>query len=235
MSKARGLTREQPVFATQEELFALLTRIYCDTLPKGVADAVCFVAETAENEAAAIESAARIWRKGLSRHVAVSGYLGHDKDDLHVSGYKAYASRLINLGVRRECIHVFPLSNDLPACTDSEMRGLIFYSHFMNWRTLIVTAPPLHQFRAFMSLASPLVKNPDQDISVWNAVGPAEDYSEEVVFSQTIPRDSRDNLLGSEIQKVVQYFEKGDHISAREALDYLSARDCAAKSGIRAS
>lgn len=232
MDEVQGRTPEQLVFATQEELFALLTRIYCDTLPRGVTDAVCFVSETVENEAAAIESAACIWHKGLARHVAVSGYLGCDKGDLRVSGYKAYMRRLIDLGVRRECIHVFPLSNDLPACTDSEMRGLVFYSHFMSWRTLIVTAPPLHQFRAFMSLTSPLVKNTDQDISVWNVVGPAEDYSEEIVFSQSAPRDSRDNLLGSEIEKVVRYFEKGDHISAREALDYLVRRDRTAKSGI---
>jgi hypothetical protein len=233
MGELQGQTREQLVFATQEELFALLTRVYCDTLPPGVTDAVCFVSETAENETAAIESAARIWREGLSRHVAVSGYLGCEKEDLRVSGYQVYVHRLVDLGVRREYIHVFPLSNDLPACTDSEMRGLIFYSHFMKWRTLIVTAPPLHQFRAFMSLASPLIKNSDQDLLVWNAVGPAEDYSEEVVFSQSAPRDSRDDLLGSEIQKVIRYFEKGDHVSAREALGYLVTRDRRAKSNIR--
>lgn len=225
MGKVRTRARRQPVFATQEELFTLLTRIYCDTLPKEVVDAVCFVAETVENEAVTIESAARIWRDGLANNIAVSGYLGCDRGDLHVSGYASYVHRLIDLGVRQECIHVFPLSNDLPACTDSEMRGLIFYSRYMSWRTLIITAPPLHQFRAFMSLVSPLAKKSDPGLSVWNIVSQAEDYSEEIVFSQSVPRNSRNILLGSEISKVIQYFEKGDHASARQCLDYLIMRD----------
>jgi hypothetical protein len=213
-----------PEFASQVELFQLVTRILCDTRPEVPADAICIFVESAENETVVIESAERLWKSGIASNIALSEYPGCDNGGLKCSGYKMLVRRLISRGVSARAIHVFPLSSDLPACTDAEARGLTYYSESRGWKNLVLTTPPMHQFRGMVSLVSAIVKA-SADIWAWSVPADARDYSAEVMFSQSAPRDKRVNLLASEIAKVILYFRNGDHLSASDVLSYFSSRD----------
>lgn len=155
------------------------------------------------------------------KKIAVSA--GYSLGESIVSTFKEIQETLCALRVPRKAIVQFPLSKKLHPCTDAEAIGLVDFAKEQGWKSVYLVAPPLHQFRAFYSLASAIIKA-GSDLIVWNWVCDVRGWDEEIIHSQSAPRDKRLNLLDGELEKIERYFRKGDHVSAREALEYIASR-----------
>ncbi len=92
------------------------------------------------------------------------------------------------------------------------------------WKSLIVTVPPLHQVRAFISTVSAAIKY-YPELKVYSMPAEALPWTEEVIHSQSAPRARRRAQFSGELAKLAKYWKKGDHSSPDEILDYLDRRD----------
>ncbi len=211
-------------YASPEMLFELIARILCDSIPGNPADAVCIFGQTTENDMVMLESAADIQKFGRAELVAVTGYEGLKKDEFEVRSSEKFASLLMNLGVPEKDIVFFPLSDKFPPCTDAEAVGVVEFAKSQGWKSLIVTVPPLHQVRAFISTVSAAIKW-YPELRVYSMPAAAPSWTEEVIHSQSAPRARRSAQFAGELAKLAKYCEKGDHFSPAEITEYLDRRD----------
>ncbi len=214
-----------PYTEQEYKLFELVTRILCDPLPETV-DAVAIFGETFENEDSMLNAAARCVQKDRARFIAVSGEEGDHKGEFRVSSGKEYEEILVTRGVPRNKLVSFPLSTKFPPSTDAEAIGLVEYADRAGWTSIIVTVPPLHQVRAFISTVSAVLKA-NSPLRVYSFHGGLLSWTEEVFHSQSAPKAPRHEQFEGELGKLIRYAGKGDHASPEEILAYLNRRDTA--------
>lgn len=211
-------------YAPEAVIFELVARILCDCVPNEPTDAVCFYGQTTENDTPMIESAAFIHMNGAARLVAITGFAGEKNGSFEVRSSKSFANEIMKLGVASENIISFPLSKKFPPCTDAEAVGVIEFAKSQGWKSIIVTVPPLHQVRAFISTVSAAIKY-YPELKVYSIPSEALPWTEEVIHSQSAPRAKRSEQFGGELAKLAKYSGKGDHVSPDEILAYLNRRD----------
>ena len=69
------------------------------------------------------------------------------------------------------------------------------------------------------------MKREGANLKIYNVVGEAVDWNKVVTLSQSVPSAPEWKQLASELGKIEIYHERGDLVSAREALDYLNRRE----------
>ena len=149
------------------------------------------------------------------------------KKKLHgYAGVRSLRSSLEHHSIpKSRIIAVPPALSDFPPSTDAEATGLVRLAHKMGWQRLIITSPPIHQFRAFISTIS-AAKRESLKLKIYNSVGLPPKWCEDTVHSQGIEKGLRKDLLRSgEWLRLIRYHAKGDLISADEAIEYLNLRD----------
>jgi hypothetical protein len=213
-------------YISKERLFELVARILCDSIPPGSVDAVCFFGQTTENDTPMLESAARIQRAGLANLVAVTGFKGEKNEEkgFEVRSCEAFTAKLVELGVDPANIVGFPLSAKFPPCTDAEAIGVVEFAKERGWKSLIVTVPPLHQVRAFISIVSAAIKY-YPELMIYSVPAEALPWTQEVIHSQSAPRARRSAQFAGELAKLEKYWLKGDHSSPDVILAYLDTRE----------
>lgn len=209
-------------FGTPEEIFQLTTIICCDDDFEGKADVAVIFGETKINTGWLGEALTELWQSKMIWRIGVSA--GYSLGEPIVASFEEIKEMLCAYDVIPETAIVqFPLSKRLPPCTDAEAIGLVDFAKEQGWKSVYLVAPPMHQFRAFYSLASAIIKA-GSDLVVWNWVTRIREWNERIIHSQSAPEDKRLNLLAGELEKIERYFRKGDHVPAREVLDYIRAR-----------
>lgn len=202
------------------EFDELITRVLCDSIPKGKVDVAYLFAETSDNEASVLKAGYFLYKFGPARRLAISLL----KRGYGYPGFENWRRKILKMGVASKDLFGVPEARDFPPSTSAEALGFVRFAKMKKWKTAYIVAPPLHQLRAFITTVSSVIKE-KSNLKVYSFPGTAQNWLEHVVHSQGILRGSRHALIRNELQKIERYRKKGDLISAREVLDYLNKRD----------
>lgn len=213
-------------------LFEALLRVLQDTAPpEATADAGYLFGETVDNDEEPLKTLYGLWKNGKVKYMAVHD---HGIDDPTITsvvvGFSRWRARLLEMGVGgqdSEAIVSVPSGTDkFPHSTDAECLGLVRIAAKRGWKSVYLVSPPLHQFRAFVSTVSAILRA-YSDLRVYNCPVVVPSWQEVVAHSQTAPRAARKDQIAGELAKVRKYCAKGDLATANEVLYYLDRRDAA--------
>lgn len=212
-------------FATGFEWTELLTRIHNDTKPPEVADTVYCFGQTTNNTTSVVEMAAELLRAGSVRTVSIPTY----GELVAYNWYHDFIRQmLMQHGIPEECIIPIPHPQEFDtAHTHSEAVGFIHYALEKHWCHVYITALPSHQNRAFVDAVSALRKERPRynPLYLYSNPGVVLPWIADADHAQDGVKGKRYEVFGSENEKILRDFRKGDLISARHILDYLNLRD----------
>jgi hypothetical protein len=208
-------------YQDSEVLDELVTRILCDTQPiGGRADVVYLFGQTKDNEASVMAAAEVLWALNRVKYVSTSAEgRGHG-----YPGFDVWKKKLIKRGIPGRRIVGISNSSQFPPSTDAEAVSLVRVARARGWKNVYISAPPIHQLRAFISTVSAL-SHAKTKLNIFNFVGLPQRYEDHIVHSQGIQKGSRSSLIRKELEKIEHYSEKGDLLSPEEVLAYLNKRD----------
>ena len=208
---------------TDKEWFELLTRVLQDFVPLNViADIAYFFAQTPDHQDSVLNEGNWQFRQDRTKNVGICGLDGIPP----YPGAAAWRAKLIGQGVAPESVVLIEQQVGLPfpPSTDCEAVSLVRAAVQYGWNTIFIISPPPHQVRVFLSTVSAM-KREGANLKIYNVVGEAVDWNKVVTLSQSVPSAPEWKQLASELGKIEIYHERGDLVSAREALDYLNRRE----------
>ncbi|MFD2245604.1 YdcF family protein [Pontibacter ruber] len=200
----------------------LIIRTLCDTLPATPADALFLFGQTADNQHAVFAVAQQVLQNNQAGKVmclgteAMSGYPGY------ASWKEEFATRGIGEGVL-EPVAPVPADTDI-LHTFIEAQSAIRHARERGYKTLIVTAAAFQQPRALMTAVT-LALREYPNLYIYSLPGRPLPWQEEVTHSQGEVTGTRAELIAGEMDRMKQYYAKGDLASVDEVLDYLNRRD----------
>lgn len=216
-----------PLFTTDVlEYVQLVHRILRDTPPPPAIDAICFFGQTQENDRVALKAIAELWKK-YQCPILVGACEPINQEPFVVRGSGAWVSDLVSYGVDPLSIEIYEMSKKLPASTDAEALGMAEFitREALRWDRLVVAVHPLHAVRAFVSLVAACKKNVLDGMRIWSVPSEALDWDEDVCYSGGALKATRVSHVGVDMTKMAAYALKGDHLTAREILEYLRKRN----------
>lgn len=214
-----------PLFTTDlVELDRLNHRILRDEPPPKEIDAICFFGQTQENDQIALKAITNRW-EGYNCPILVGECDRIKKGSLIVHGSDEWIRYLKSFGIASKWIWNYPMSSKFPPSTDAEAWGMVDIIKDNPWDELVITVPPLHAVRAFVSLVSACKKNNLDKVRIWSAPSEAPPWDEDVFHSGSMPSAPRENQIPGELGKNMAYCLKGDHLTAKEVLEYLRKRN----------
>lgn len=200
----------------------LIIRALCDTIPEKPVDGLFLFGQTEDNQQAAFDTARTFLKSGRTDKVlclgtkAMSGY----------PGFEIWQKEMKKLGIEEEQIIAVP---PVPADTELlhtliEAISAVRYAKEQGFKSLVVTAAPFQQPRAFMTAITAALRD-YPELYLYSLPSKAMPWQEEVTHSQGKLEDTRAGLIGGEMERIRCYHEQNDLISVKEALDYLNRRD----------
>ncbi len=207
-------------FGSETDVIELLIRVLCDTEAPEVTAVTYLFGQTASNESSVLARGARLIRDGGTGQLrflggeARSGYPGFD----------AWHAKLLGQGVDAGKLQASHLPSDTLAHTQTEAIALIASARQEGWRSIHIVSPPFHLLRAFLDTVTRVVRTYPA-LRVYNAVGLPLSWTAQAVHSQGMLSAVRAAFIGSELDRIDRYHRKGDLVTAREALEYLTQRD----------
>ena len=108
--------------------------------------------------------------------------------------------------------------------TLTEAEALVEYAKNYEFKSIIVTAPPFHQLRSFMTTVGVAIREYPR-LNVFSLPGVTQPWNEQVIHSQGVLTAERWQLIQSELKRIEKYTLKGDLASIDVVLDYLNVRD----------
>jgi len=213
-----------PLFTTDLlELDMLNHRILRDVPPPRIIDAICFFGQTQENDQIALKSIIKRWEK-YNCPILIGACDRIEKGSLIVRGSDDWVIDLKSAGVKPKWIWVYNMSSKFPPSTDAEAYGMVEVIEENSWNEIVITVPPLHARRAFVSLVSACQKSGLRNVKIWSVPSEAPPWDEDVFHSGSMPSAPREKQIAGEFGKVFTYCAKGDHLTAKEVLEYLRNR-----------
>lgn len=199
----------------------LIIRTLCDTLPPEPVDGLFLFGQTEDNQKAAFSTACSMLERNLVERIL---FLGTEP----ISGYPGYdvwSRGLKKLGVAESMLEAVP---PYPADTDIlhtfiEAGSVARYAKEKGYESLIVTASPFQQPRAFMAAVTAGLRV-YPELRLYSLPGKPMPWQEEVVHSQGEVQNTRAGLIAGEMDRIRKYHAKGDLASVAEVLDYLNRR-----------
>ncbi|MDO6389076.1 YdcF family protein [Pontibacter sp. BT731] len=200
----------------------LIIRALCDTIPDKPVDGLFLFGQTEDNQQAAFETAQNFLQNGRTEKVlclgtkAMSGY----------PGFEVWKKEMKKLGIGEEQLIPVP---PVPADTEIlhtliEATSAVRYAKEQGFKSLVVTAAPFQQPRAFMTAITAALRE-YPELYLYSLPGKAMPWQEEVTHSQGKVEDTRAGLIAGEMERIRCYHDQNDLISVQEALDYLNRRD----------
>jgi uncharacterized SAM-binding protein YcdF (DUF218 family) len=171
----------------------LLTRIYCDPLPSAVAEGVYLFGQTEDNQRSVFLSAQELVARSVIRKVLIS-------DALPKCGYpggNAWREALRGLGIGNTVIEEVTVEPTNSLNTLIEAEALIRHAKKKNYSTVIITAAPFHQERAFMTAVTIAIREYPA-LHLYSYPGRALDWDEQVAHSQGTVFASRARLIAGD-------------------------------------
>ena len=221
-------------FATKEEWFELLIRIYGDSVSAVYVDAgnrITYIfGQTKDNQGEVLDAVSGpMPSRPVSRLIAIptleAGY--------GFPGYAAWRKDLLERGFDEQNIIGIDEAIDLvQPCTSAEALGLVRWLQGHPEVTVVyIVATRLHMARVFITTVSALYRVGMTQVKVYAAPTDAASWCEHVTHSQGVETGMRLDLLQGELVRIERYYEKSARdpdvvglVSARKVLDYLNAR-----------
>ncbi len=201
---------------SQPEAAELAVRILCDTLPAFL-DAGYIVCATRDNQLSSIDRIALLRAEGWIKKILVCH--GHLKSGY--SGSEFVLSMLISRAITKNVVIFDCWAEEFNTFTETE--SLIMFAKYVGYKRIVISAPPFHQIRTFISCVSHAIKH-YPELSLYSSPGIAMNWREKVTHSQGILEDTRANLIKGEWERLYRYHQKGDLVSSQEVLSYLNQR-----------
>jgi hypothetical protein len=203
-----------------EQLFELLLKAASDPMPSSLADGVYLFGQTVQNQESVLDAGQALLLEGVVKNILIaqtharSGYPGYD----------VWKSELLSRDIPEDRIVGVPIEDELLLHTNNEANCVVRHCQALAYTSLVVTAPPFHQLRAFMSVVSS-VMDLGSTLSVYSKIGAPLPWGETVIHSQGTLRGTRESFIYSEMERIERYHAKGDLRSATDVLEYLHKRD----------
>jgi len=201
----------------------LIIRTLCDTLPATPADALFLFGQTEDNQEASFAAAKQLLQESYTSRVL---FLGTEP----MSGYPGGASwkeAMLGLGIPEnalEQIMPVPVNTDI-LHTGIEANSMVKHAKERGYKSVIVTAAPFQQPRAFMAAATAAMRN-YPELKIYSYPGKALPWQEVAVHSQGKTESTRAGLISGEMKRIEKYCKQGDLATVDEVLGYLNNRDC---------
>ena len=200
----------------------LIIRTLCDTLPDAPADGHFLYGQTPDNEASVFAAAHQLLAREQSGSILfldtgpVSGY----------SGFKNWREKLLYQGVAGHAVvPVPPVPRDTAILhTLIEAQSVVALAKERQFKSLVVTAAPFQQPRAFMTAVTVALQQ-YPELRIYSFPGQVMPWQEEVVHSQGTVSGTRAALIAGEVERIRLYHAKGDLASVPDVLQYLNRRD----------
>ncbi|WP_018478496.1 hypothetical protein [Pontibacter roseus] len=200
----------------------LIIRTLCDTLPLKPLDGLFLFGQTEDNQSATFESAQRLFQGNRISKVLclgtgpLSGY----------PGFEVWKRQLDQLGIGEGILEAVP---PVPADTQLlhtriEAESMVQHAKKRGYKSLVVTAAPFQQPRAFMTAVT-MALQVYPELCLYSLPGKPLPWQEEVTHSQGEVQDTRAGLIAGELERIKTYHAKADLASVDEVLDYLNRRD----------
>jgi len=95
----------------------------------------------------------------------------------------------------------------------------------LEYENVVIVSAAFHQVRALLSDVSAVLKTASK-LRIFSAVARTDSWTERRRNLQNTPPASwLEELNSTEWEKLKRYYEKGDHCSFAEVLEYLNLRD----------
>ena len=236
------------------EWFEIVNRILCDNYPPKV-EMVFLHAETRDNENSSLQAGAEFYKSGFAQSIGILRIdvsildelcqkyrkagaqnveqiverISKTKDKGLIAGYVGFLhwkNKLERLGVNEKDIILIEPDYRYYLSTDAESEGLVEFCSKRRYTDICVTAPPLHQVRAYISDIS-AVLHKGMDLRVYSRAGKTLNWTEKIIHSQGTTEKKRAEFLREELNKILKYNETGNPplASLEEVIDYLNNRD----------
>ena len=128
------------------------------------------------------------------------------------------------MGVSKDQIELVSAEDVRALNTLIEAQALIRHALAHDYRSLLVTAAPFHQERAFMTAVTVNLKQ-RANIKIFSYSGEVLLWHESVNHSQGSLTATRKDLIHAEQERIEKYSHKGDLCSREIVLEYLNQRD----------
>jgi uncharacterized SAM-binding protein YcdF (DUF218 family) len=201
------------------ERIELLLRILCDVLPAR-AEAAYLFAETVPNQESVFVAGRRLLDDGRVDRLLISdcgpksGYVGA----------AAYRQAMVRHGIPREATEEVPMEPTEILHTRIEAQAVVRHARARGYDKLVVVSIPLHQERAFITVASvALQKHPS--LKLYSLPGRAQRWDEAATHSQGTGNVTRAEWIAAEQQRIDRYTTQGDLLPRERILEYLRTRD----------
>jgi hypothetical protein len=201
------------------ERIELLLRILCDVLPAR-AEAAYLFAETEPNQESVFAAGRQLLDEGRVDKLLIS-------DCGPKSGYVgavAYRQAMSRYGIPPEAIEEVPMEPTDILHTLIEAKAVVRHARARGYDKLVVVSIPLHQERAFITVASvALQKHPS--LKLCSLPGRAQRWDEAATHSQGTGNVTRAEWIAAEQQRIDRYTTQGDLLPRERILEYLRTRD----------
>ncbi len=208
------------VAVSTESVFELAVRVLMDVPPDGEADGVYLYAQTSDNEESIFSAVPGL----LARQAARKLLIADSPPRCGYPGIERWRRKLLEVNVSKEMILPVPTARHENLNTLTEAESVIELVRELSFRTLLITAHPIHQIRAFMTMVT-VVERTMPELRLFSAPALPQPWTAEALHSQGVVRGRRHELLLSEFARIERYHAKGDLLSVGEVLAYLNRRD----------
>jgi uncharacterized SAM-binding protein YcdF (DUF218 family) len=201
------------------ERIELLLRTLCDVLPARVEAAYLF-AETEPNQESVFAAGRQVLDEGRVGKLLISdcgpksGYIG-------AAAYRQATSRH---GIPPEAIEEVPMEPTNVLHTLIEAKAVVRHARARGYEKLILVSIPLHQERAFVTVASVALQE-YPSLKLYSVPGRAQPWDEVVTHSQGAVKATRADWIAAEQERIDRYIAQGDLLPRERILEYLRTRD----------
>ncbi|WP_187263844.1 YdcF family protein [Pontibacter beigongshangensis] len=200
----------------------LIIRTLCDTLPAAPADGHFLYGQTPDNEASVFAAAHQLLAREQPGRI-----LFLDTDPMSgYGGFRNWREKLLDQGIPDDSlVPVPPVPRDTGILhTLIEAQSVVALARERRFKSLVVTAAPFQQPRAFMTAVTVALQQYPA-LRIYSCPGQAMPWQEEVVHSQGTVSGTRAALIAGEVERIRLYQAKGDLASVPDVLQYLNRRD----------
>lgn len=200
----------------------LIIRTLCDTLPATPADALFLFGQTEDNQDAAFAAARLLLQENYTSKVLFLG----TKPMSGYPGGTAWKVAMAGLGIPEaamELILPVPADTDL-LHTGIEANSMVTHAKERGYSSVIVTAAPFQQPRAFMAAATAALRL-YPELKVYSLPGKPLPWNEVALHSQGKAENTRAGLISGEMNRIEKYSKEGDLATVEEVLVYLNNRE----------
>ncbi|RWX50819.1 hypothetical protein VU00_10173 [Candidatus Electrothrix marina] len=199
--------------------FELLTRILCDSRPEVPVDGVYLNCQTKSSQEIVFQTAKFLLGRSYTSKVLIlradakSGYPGFDK----------WCEQMQKSGIHQEQIEGVTIGETESINTLIESEALVRFALKCKYRSIIITAPPFQQARAFMTAVTVALREYPQ-LRIYSYPTVAMPWQEEIIHSQGTLKAIPSELIHTELERIDTYQKKGDLSPFEPVLNYLNQR-----------